>query len=133
MSARRLSITRDQFRLKVPFTISRGTVHSLELVTAHIEEDGRVGRGECRPYPRYGESMDSVEAEIEHQRRLIEQGAGREQIGNAMRAGAARNAVDNALWDLEAKRAGVPVHELAGLDAPGPTADELHSDVYCSY
>ena len=76
-----------------------------------------VGRGECVPYARYGESIDSVRSEIEAGCRGLDRSNARAQV-QAMSAGAARNAVDCALWELEAKRAGKPVWELAGLGGP---------------
>jgi L-alanine-DL-glutamate epimerase-like enolase superfamily enzyme len=84
-----------------------------------LHEAGCVGRGECVPYARYGESIDSVRAEIEAGCRGLEGTHSREQV-LAMPAGAARNAIDCALWDLEAKHAGKAVWQLAGLDShPG--------------
>ncbi len=108
----RIRITRDTFRLAEVFTISRGSRTEAQVLTVHIEEYGVTGRGECVPYARYGETLDSVTAQIEG---FIEGGALAE-----MPAGAARNAVDCALWDLQAKRAGRRVWEIAGLPAPGP-------------
>ncbi|MEJ6391145.1 N-acetyl-D-Glu racemase DgcA [Gymnodinialimonas ulvae] len=107
-----LRITRDRFRLAEVFTISRGSRAEAQVLTVHIEEDGVTGRGECVPYARYGETLDSVTAQIEAF------GAG--QPLAEMPAGAARNAVDCALWDLQAKRAGKRVWELADEPAPGP-------------
>ena len=82
-----------------------------------LHDDGRVGRGECVPYARYGESIDSVRSEIEAGCRGSDGANARARV-LAMSAGAARNAVDCALWELEAKRAGKPVWELAGLGGP---------------
>ena len=83
-----------------------------------IEENGCYGRGECRPYPRYDETTEGVVASIDALRRPIEAGADRFALQSAMRAGAARNALDCALWDLEAKSAGKPVWQLAGIEPP---------------
>lgn len=78
--------------------------------------DGRcAGRGECVPYSRYGESVESVVAAIEAQRTAIESGIGRAALQDLMPPGAARNAVDCALWDLEAKQQGIPAWRAAGL------------------
>jgi L-alanine-DL-glutamate epimerase-like enolase superfamily enzyme len=82
-----------------------------------LHEDGRLGGGECVPYARYGESIASVRAEIEAVLPGLGGSNARERVSR-MPAGAARNAVDCALWDLEAKRAGKPVWALAGLDGP---------------
>jgi L-alanine-DL-glutamate epimerase-like enolase superfamily enzyme len=102
------------------FTISRGSRTSVEVIVAEIAEDGALGRGECVPYGRYGESVDSVTKAIQGVAEAIEAGMGREALQAALPPGAARNALDCALWDLEAKLAGRPVWELAGLPAPGP-------------
>jgi L-alanine-DL-glutamate epimerase-like enolase superfamily enzyme len=90
------------------------------VLTVTIERDGIVGRGECTPYPRYNETLDSSEAEIRTVEAQLARGLDRQGLLSAMRAGAARNAVDCALWDWEAKAAGKRVWELAGLPAPGP-------------
>ena len=119
---RRLDIREVRFPLKKPFAISYSTVSEVELVEVVIEEDGVRGRGECRPYPRYGESVTSVTGQIETMRARIEAGIDRKGLLAAMPAGAARNAIDNALHDLAAKQAGRPLHELLGLAAPEPVA-----------
>ncbi len=111
-----LSLSRDRFPLAEVFTISRGSKTEAEVLTATVTRDGVSGRGECVPYARYGESLDSVAAEIEALPDRISRAALQELLG----PGAARNAVDCALWDWEAKRAGRPVWTLAGLSAPGP-------------
>src|SRR5215472_10589045 len=102
------------------FTISRGSRTSVEVIVAEIAEDGAVGRGECVPYGRYGESVESVTKAIEGVAKAIEAGMGRAGLQAALPPGAARNALDCALWDLEAKRAHKPVWKLAGLAAPDP-------------
>jgi len=84
------------------------------VVVAEIEQDGARGRGEAVPYLRYGESPDSVLAQLEAARAAVEAGADRAALQRALPAGAARNALDCALWDLEAKRAGVRAWTLAG-------------------
>ena len=110
-----ISVARDRFRLERPFTISRGTRTHAEVLTVTVTDGGHAGRGECVPYARYGETLDSVEAQIS-----TFDGRTREELSEALLAGAARNALDCALWDLEAKRAGVPVWRLAGLPEPKP-------------
>lgn len=112
----KLTVTKDVFRLAQVFTISRGSRTEAQVLTVRIEDGGYVGQGECVPYARYGETLESVTAEIEGLVLPIDRPA----LKAALPAGAARNAVDCALWDLEAKKAGVSVWELAGLDAPGP-------------
>lgn len=112
----RPSVAADVFPLAQVFTISRGSRTEARVLTVTIEADGAIGRGECVPYARYGESLESVTAQI--------QGLGpvttRAALLDALPPGAARNAVDCALWDWEAKRSGVRVWQLAGLPSPGP-------------
>ena len=105
-----------RFPLARTFTIARGGRDTAEVVELRLTRDGAAGRGECVPYARYGESVDSVIAQI----RALPAGIGRAELQTALPAGAARNAVDCALWDREAKRTGRPVWDLAGLEAPGP-------------
>ena len=102
------------------FTIARGSRTEAIVVSVTLEEDGFVGHGECTPYARYGETPQSVLAQIETVSDLIEQGGTRSALLEAMKAGAARNALDCALWDLEAKKSGVPAHALAGIDRLSP-------------
>jgi L-alanine-DL-glutamate epimerase-like enolase superfamily enzyme len=111
-----ISVAADTFRLAQTFTISRGSRTEAKVLTVAVTRDGLTGRGECVPYARYGETLESVTAQIEG----LPEGIGRADLQGALPAGAARNAVDCALWDWEAKRAGVRVWELAGLPAPGP-------------
>jgi L-alanine-DL-glutamate epimerase-like enolase superfamily enzyme len=109
-----VSVTRDVFRLAQVFTISRGSRTEAQVLTVTVSDGVHAGRGECVPYARYGETLDSVMAQIE--------GASvtdRAALA-ALPAGAARNALDCALWDLEAKRTGRRVWDLAGLPSPGP-------------
>ena len=117
---RSLSANRESWPIDGSFTISRGTKTSAEVVTVSIEEEGLCGMGECVPYARYGETIDSVLKQIESQQQLISSGAGRHQLQQALPAGAARNAIDCALWDLEAKQSGQRVWQLAGIAAPEP-------------
>ncbi len=111
-----LQVTRDVFRLAQVFTISRGSRTEAAVLTVRITEGAFTGQGECVPYARYGETLDSVTAQIEGLDLPID----RSDLQAALPAGAARNAVDCALWDLDAKRTGQPVWQMAGLDAPGP-------------
>jgi L-alanine-DL-glutamate epimerase-like enolase superfamily enzyme len=130
-----LRVRHETWPLAGSFTISRGTRTSAEPVVVeltHSGEDGRVvlGRGECVPYARYGETVDGVIAAIEGLRTRIEDGLDRIGLQELLPPGAARNALDCACWDLEAKRAGQPVWELAGLPplAPVTTAYTLSLD-----
>ncbi|MBV2358838.1 dipeptide epimerase [Thalassococcus sp. CAU 1522] len=111
-----LTVTRDTFRLAQAFTISRGSRTEARVLTVTVARAGVTGRGECVPYARYGESLDSVAAQVE----ALPAGILRAELQAALPPGAARNAVDCALWDWEAKRVGKPVWQLAGLAAPGP-------------
>lgn len=106
--------------LNAAFAISRGAKTSAETVRVCLTEGGNSGRGESVPYGRYGETVQSVLAEIEAVRAEIEAGISLEALQGLMKPGAARCAVDCALWDLEAKKAGKPVWQLAGLPAPRP-------------
>ena len=85
-----------------------------------ITQDGQTGRGECVPYARYQESRVSVVAQLSGLEREIEEGLTRQDLQRRLPAGAAKCAVDCALWDLEAKLTGTPVWELAGLPEPNP-------------
>ena len=107
------------------FRISRGARTETPTIVAEIEQAGRVGRAECVPYPRYGESNDSVVVEIETVRSAIERGMPRADLQDALPAGAARNALDCALWDLEAKLSGKRAWELAGIDPPPPVISAM--------
>lgn len=111
-----ITVTPDIFRLAEVFTISRGSRTEAKVLTVRITDGGHQGWGECVPYARYGETLDSVTAQIEG----ISLPLTRAALQGALPAGAARNAVDCALWDLEAKRAGKRVWQLAGRAAPGP-------------
>ncbi|TPW27765.1 N-acetyl-D-Glu racemase DgcA [Pararhizobium mangrovi] len=117
-----LSVVAEEFRLREAFTISRGSRTAATVVRATLtdEKAGVSGHGECVPYARYDETVEGVIAEIEACREAIGGGMDRHALQEHLPAGAARNALDCAFWDLEAKRAGKPVHELAGLEAPKP-------------
>ena len=110
-----ITVERESFRLARAFTISRGSRTVAEVLTVRVSDGAWEGRGECVPYARYGETMESVEAQV---RSFA--GTDRAALRDALPPGAARNALDCALWDLEAKRSGRRVWEIAGLFAPGP-------------
>lgn len=112
----RVTVSKDIFPLAKAFTISRGSKTEAVVVRVEIEQDGFVGQGECVPYARYGETVESVIAEI----KKLPVPISRKAIQSSMHAGAARNAVDCALWDLEARLSGKPVWQLAGLNSPKP-------------
>ncbi|MGX5775778.1 N-acetyl-D-Glu racemase DgcA [Methylorubrum zatmanii] len=117
---RRLSVTVERFPIAGAFTISRGSRTEAVVVVATVEDGAVRGRGECVPYARYGESVESVAAALEEQAGWIAGGRGRFDLAGRMKPGAARNALDCALWDFEAKSSGTPAYALAGLAAPGP-------------
>ena len=111
-----IDVTRDVFKLAQVFTISRGSRTEAKVLTVRITEGGVTGWGECVPYARYGETLESVTEEISGLPDRITRAA----LYDLLPAGAARNAVDCALWDLEAKQTGKRVWQLAGLPQPGP-------------
>ena len=113
----KIDVTRDTFRLAEVFTISRGSRTEAQVLTVTVTDGPHRGWGECVPYARYGETLESVTAQIEA---VDTKGLTRATLADRLAAGAARNAVDCALWDLEAKAAGRRVWELAGLAAPAP-------------
>jgi len=118
--SRKLTLSVEHFPIAGSFVIARGAKTEAVVVVAAIAEGNIAGRGECVPYARYCESVESVTAQIETLRGPIEDGLDRHALQALLPAGAARNAVDCALWDLEAKRAGVPAFSLAGLDRLSP-------------
>ncbi len=111
-----LTLVSEVFPLASAFTISRGSRLEARVLRVTITRWGRSGMGECVPYARYGETSESVSAQI----RGLPPAFDRDALQRLLPPGAARNAVDCALWDLEAKLSGRPVWQLAGLDEPGP-------------
>lgn len=118
-----LKIIQERYPIAGKFTISRGSKTEALVIVCEISRNGKLGRGECVPYARYGESIESVSEQIEAVRSAIESGADRLAIQTLMPAGAARNAVDCAFWDLEAKLSGKRVADTLGtLPHPLETA-----------
>ena len=115
-----LSVEIERFPIAGRFTIARGSRTEAIVVTATVGAGPVRGRGECVPYARYGETPEGVASAIEKMTVAIRGGLSRQELQTAMPAGAARNALDCALWDLDAKRAGVPAHVLAGIDRLPP-------------
>ena len=103
-----MRVASESWPIAGSFAISRGAKTVAEVVTVTLEEGGLTGRGECVPYPRYGETVAGVVAELT---------AGANPL---LKSFAARNALDCARWDLAAKRSGEPVWQLAGLKPPAP-------------
>lgn len=115
---RTLKVYEEAWPLHTPFVISRGTRSEARVVVVEIEEEGVKGVGECTPYPRYGESIDSVMAQIMALAPELERGMTREALQSFLPPGAARNAVDCALWDLAARQQGISLTALAGVTLP---------------
>ncbi|MFW0973689.1 L-Ala-D/L-Glu epimerase [Leclercia pneumoniae] len=113
-----LKVYEEAWPLHSPFVISRGARSEACVVVVEIEEEGIKGVGECTPYPRYGETPASVMAQIMALGPEIEQGMTREALQTALPPGAARNAVDCALWDLAARQQEMPLAHLAGATLP---------------
>lgn len=112
----KISVTPDIFPLAEVFTISRGSRTHAKVLTVRINDGTHEGWGECVPYARYNETLESVADEINSLKAPFD----RNTLQSLLPAGAARNAVDCALWDLEAKRSGKRVWEMASLNNPTP-------------
>ncbi len=110
----------ERWPLAAPFTISRGSKTEAAVIVVTVRSDGYLGRGECVPYGRYGESIEGVMADIEAQSEALKMGAGRTDLLGIMPPGAARNAIDCALWDLEAKMSGGSAADVAGIQGLKP-------------
>lgn len=115
---RNLRVYEEAWPLHTPFVIARGSRSEAKVVVVEVEENGVKGVGECTPYPRYGESVASVMAQILTIGEQLESGATREQLQHLLPAGAARNAVDCALWDLQARSVGKSIPQLLGVALP---------------
>jgi L-Ala-D/L-Glu epimerase / N-acetyl-D-glutamate racemase len=111
----RLSVSHRTWPLKQPFAISRGSKTTAETVVAEVSDGEFRGRGECVPYPRYGESVDSVVAALEAMRNAVFSGLDRKELQQAMPPGAARNALDCAFWHLDAQRDDWRVADMVGI------------------
>jgi L-alanine-DL-glutamate epimerase-like enolase superfamily enzyme len=115
-----LTLAVERWPIAGHFTISRGAKTEAIVVVTELADGVHLGRGECVPYARYNETAESVCTQIEAMRSRLADGLDRVTLQMAMPPGAARNALDCALWDLDAKRSGRPVRALAGLAAPHP-------------
>ncbi|HVX92266.1 MAG TPA: N-acetyl-D-Glu racemase DgcA [Xanthobacteraceae bacterium] len=115
-----LRVSIERWPLAETFTISRGSKREADVVVTELTDGPHRGRGECVPYPRYGETVDGVAAAVEAMAGAIARGLDRVALQDAMPPGAARNGLDCAFWDLEAKRSARPVFGLAGLPEPRP-------------
>ena len=113
-----LTARAERWPIAGAFTIARGSKTEAQVIVAELTRDGVTGRGEATPYPRYGESIETSLAEIDAVRGAVEAGLDRTALQARMAPGAARNALDCALWDLEAKQSGVRAWARAGLAEP---------------
>lgn len=113
-----MSVAVEAWPIAGSFRIARGAKTEARAVVVTLERDGKQGRGEAVPYGRYGETVEGVVAAIEATLAGLGPGLDRSTLQTALPAGAARNAIDCALWDLEAKRTGKPAYVLAGLPPP---------------
>ncbi len=118
--SRRLSVSIEQWPVAGAFTIARGSRTSVEVVTVEIADAGCIARGEATPIYYHGESAASVAEQIRAVRPAIEDGLDRADLSTVMTRGAARNAVDAALWDLAARQSDVPAWRAAGMPPPRP-------------
>ncbi|MFH1572300.1 MAG: N-acetyl-D-Glu racemase DgcA [Gemmatimonadota bacterium] len=115
-----LRVAAESWAIAGSFRISRGAKTAAKVVVVELREGQWVGRGECVPYPRYGETVAGVMGAVEQLAGPLRQGLDRDGLQLLLPAGAARNAVDCALWELEARRAGTTVAALLGRPAPEP-------------
>jgi len=115
-----LAVKVERWPIRGGFTIARGAKHEAVVVVASIGDGRHVGRGECVPYAHYGESVNGVVTAIEACAEAIAGGLSRAELAQLLPAGAARNALDCALWDLEAKRPGRRAAALAELGVLHP-------------
>ncbi|MEM6306704.1 MAG: N-acetyl-D-Glu racemase DgcA [Pseudomonadota bacterium] len=110
-----ITVTAESFQLAQVFTISRGSRTQADVLTVRVTDQGVTGWGECVPYARYGETLESVSAQITGLGAIT-----RSDLQDALPPGAARNALDCALWDWKAKHKGTSVAQLVGMRAPSP-------------
>jgi L-alanine-DL-glutamate epimerase-like enolase superfamily enzyme len=116
----RLTVIRRAWPLARPLMTADGIKTTVDVVVAEISDGDSRGRGEGVPLRRYGESIDSVVAELEAMKGAVFSGLDRDTLQHAMPPGAARNALDCAFWDIDAKRTYRSVAELAGLGVVSP-------------
>jgi L-alanine-DL-glutamate epimerase-like enolase superfamily enzyme len=116
----RLTVTRRAWPLARPLMTAHGVMTTVDVVVAEISDVESRGRGEAVPLPRFGESINSVAAALDAMKGAVFSGLDRDTLQSALPPGAARNALDCAFWDMDAKRAYRSVAELAGLDAVPP-------------
>ena len=117
---RKISIKAETWPLHQRFAIARGSKIAAEVISFEISQSGMTGRGEAVPYARYGETIETVSAAIEALIPALEKGMDRTALAEALLPGAARNAIDCALWDLEAKLENQAAYRMAGLETLRP-------------
>ena len=110
----KLSVREERWPIAGAFTIARGSKTEARVIVVELKDGEARGRGEAVPYPRYGESVENVLAQVEAMAEAVEAGLSRLALQDQMAAGAARNPIDCALWDLEAKTTGVRAWTQAG-------------------
>ena len=123
--AAEIKIARESWPLESEFRISRGSRKVSEVIVVSVSDGSQTGRGECFRYARYNETLDSVEKQILSITKTLSGNLCRENLCQLLPAGAARNAIDCALWDLEAKTVKCRVWELAKLPLPKPLVTVL--------
>lgn len=122
----KISVTEEWRKLSEPFIIARGPITEVGLLVVKLEQDGKIGWGESCPQEFLGQSLESELARLEKARSRIEQGITRQELADLMPACSARNALDCALWDLEAKTTGNSIWQIAELDEPaGPLEGDI--------
>jgi L-alanine-DL-glutamate epimerase-like enolase superfamily enzyme len=122
---RELNVEHRSFPLRAPFRIARGVKEAADVVTVELRQGAVTGRGECVPYARYRESVASVIETIERSRAELAAGMGRDELQARLPPGAARNALDAALWDLESRLCSVPVWRQLAHPSPAPLVSAI--------
>ena len=123
--AAEIKIARESWPLESEFRISRGSRKVSEVIVVSVSDGNQTGRGECFPYARYNETLDSVEKQILSITETLNSNLCRENLCQLLPAGAARNAIDCALWDLECKTKDQDIWSLLDILKPG--------SLHCSY
>ncbi|CAG9001489.1 MAG: L-Ala-D/L-Glu epimerase [Candidatus Celerinatantimonas neptuna] len=124
-----LQIYQQSWPIDGVFAISRGSRTEAKVILVELSEGGFTGRGECVPYARYNETLDSVTTQINNLTSALDNELTRDELANLLQPGAARNALDCALWDLECKRRGQSIWSILGITPkPLTTAYTLSLD-----
>jgi len=113
-----LEIQTQSYQTRTPFTISRNSVNTVDVVQVILKNGPHIGRGECRPYARYNQTVASVTSDLESVRELIYQGNVEAALSKLLRKSAARNALESAWIDYQAKHAERPAHKILGVKSP---------------